>query len=97
MPEILPAGTYSFQKEDFYTVRGLQTVIVRPDIAEEVVYKLTKMAWVHWDEVIKATAAAKWVKPADILSMTSPVHPGAVRYYREIGIEIPERLIWKKR
>jgi hypothetical protein len=23
----------------------------------------------------------------------APLHPGAIRYYREIGLEIPERLI----
>jgi hypothetical protein len=23
----------------------------------------------------------------------APLHPGAIRYYREVGLEIPERLI----
>jgi TRAP-type uncharacterized transport system substrate-binding protein len=47
--------------------------------------------------VVKATAAAKWVKSGDIVNMIAPVHPGAAQYYKEIGIQIPDGLIWKKR
>jgi TRAP transporter TAXI family solute receptor len=94
--DTIPAKTYSFQNEDFHTVQGLQNIIVKPDLPEDLAYKMTKAAWEHWDEVVKATSAAKWVKAKDIVSMVAPVHPGAARYYKEIGIQIPEKLIWKR-
>jgi hypothetical protein len=97
VPDTIPAKTYSFQNEDYQTTMGLQNIIVRPGIPEEIVYKLTKVAWEHWNEVVRATAAAKWVKSGDIVNMVAPVHPGAAKYYKEIGIQIPDRLIWKKR
>ena len=95
-PDQIPAKTYSFQQEDLPLVSGIQTVNVRPGLAEEIVYQLTKTAWGHWDEIVRGLAAAKWVKPADMSKMIAPIHPGAVKYYREIGIQIPEKLIWKK-
>ena len=96
VPDTVPAKTYSFQTEDYHTVQGLQNIIVKPSLPDDLAYRLTKTAWEHWDEVMKATAAAKWVKAKDIVDMIAPVHPGAARYYREIGIQIPEKLIYKK-
>jgi len=95
-PSVMPSKTYSFQNEDYPTVSTYPNLIVRPALSEELVYKLTKVAWEHWDEVVKGVPAAKWVSPKDIVYMVAPVHPGAVKYYKEIGINIPDRLIWKK-
>ena len=96
VPFTMPAKTYSFQNEDFQTVTAYQTIMVKPGLSEELVYKLTKVTWEHWDEVIKGTSAAKWVNPQDIVNMYAPIHPGAAKYYKEIGIQIPDRLIYKK-
>lgn len=96
IPFTMPAKTYSFQNEDFQTVAAYQTIMVKPGLSEELVYKLTKVTWEHWDEVIKATSAARWVTPQDIVNMYAPIHPGAAKYYKEIGIQIPDRLIYKK-
>ena len=95
-PVVMPAKTYSFQNEGYPTMAAYPSLIVRPSLSEEIVYKLTKVAWEHWDEVVKAAPAAKWVSPKDIVNMVAPIHPGGVKYYREIGINIPDRLIWKK-
>ena len=95
--DTIPAKTYSFQNEDYPTTMGLQNLIVRPGLSDELAYKLTRVAWEHWGEVVKATSAAKWVTAKDILHMIAPVHPGAAKYYREIGIQVPDRLIWRKK
>lgn len=96
-PAMLPAKTYPWQGEDIQTVALLQTVNARPGLSADIVYKLTKTAWEHWGEIVKAAKAAHWVKPEDIVKMVTPVHPGAVKYYQEKGIKIPDRLIWKKK
>jgi TRAP transporter TAXI family solute receptor len=95
-PAVIPSKTYSFQSEDWPTVVTYVNFIVRPGLSEELVYKLTKVAWEHWDEVGQAVPAAKSVSPKDMARMVAPIHPGAVKYYKEIGINIPDRLIWKK-
>ncbi|MBI5968021.1 MAG: TAXI family TRAP transporter solute-binding subunit [Deltaproteobacteria bacterium] len=97
VPDVIPAKTYAFQTEDIPTTMGFQTVNARPGLTDDLVYKLIKVIWAHWDEVVKAAPAAKWVKPQDMVNMVAPIHPGAVKYYREIGVAIPDHLVWKKK
>ena len=93
----IPAKTYTFQNQDNQTVTAYSDVVVKPNLPDELVYTLTKVAWEHWDEVVKATAAAKSATARDIVNMYPPVHPGAAKYYKEIGIQLPDRLIAKKK
>ena len=57
------------------------------------IYKLVKAVFASQPRLVKVTAAA-----SDTLTQNAdkdtflPFHPGAVRYYREIGINIPESL-----
>jgi TRAP-type uncharacterized transport system substrate-binding protein len=62
------------------------------DLDEEVVYQVTKAIWEHVEELHEAAA---WMK--DTVSLENALelipmrlHPGAERYYREIGMAIPE-------
>ena len=96
-PDTIPAKTYTWQTEDVPTTMALQSVNVRPGLNDDLVYKLTKVIWEHWDEVVKASPPAKWVSPKEMMNMVAPIHPGAVKYYREIGINIPDQLVWKKK
>jgi hypothetical protein len=64
----------------------------RMDLDEEVVYQVTKAIWEHVDELHEAAA---WMKDTVLLEnalelIPMRLHPGAERYYREIGMAIPE-------
>ena len=64
----------------------------RMDLDEEVVYQVTKAIWEHVDELHEAAA---WMKDTVSLDkaldfIPSRLHPGAERYYREIGMVIPD-------
>ncbi len=93
---VLPAKTYTFQAEDNQTVTSHSNLIVKASLSDEVAYKLTKVAWEHWPEVVKAISGAGSVAARDIVDMVAPIHPGAAKYYKEIGIQLPDRLIVKK-
>jgi len=97
VPDTLPAKTYSFQTEDILTTIIYQNINVRPGIPEDLVYRMVKAAWENWGDIVKASPAAKWVKPGDVVHAVAPIHPGAAKYYREIGVQIPDHLIWKKK
>ena len=75
-PTVIPSKTYSFQSEDRPTVVTYVNFIVRPGLSEELVYKLTKVAWEHWSEVGQAVSAAKSVSPKDMVRMVAPFIPG---------------------
>lgn len=67
----------------------------KPDLDEETAYKITKA--VVEDDALQA-AAFSGLKGSDIPQMTmdlatTPLHPGAIRYFEEIGVEVPERLV----
>lgn len=86
----VPAGAYEAQKNDspvmsFNVAVGIG---VRADLDEEVVYQVTKAFWDNLDQV---SSDAPWARaldiafaPANIGRMT--IHPGAARYYREVGV-----------
>ena len=66
----------------------------RTDMPADLIYKMTKAFWEHVDE---AHAMAPWMKNAVNLKWRSRrlagrLHPGAEKYYREIGLTIPKGL-----
>jgi TRAP transporter TAXI family solute receptor len=68
-----------------------------PEMDDETAYQIVKA--VCEDKEIQANAFAE-VKGVDLIEMTlkyatTPLHPGAVRYFRERGAKIPARLIAK--
>jgi len=87
-PATIPAGTYRGQEEDFEGLDvGSMHLIARADADEELVYQATKALYENRAEVVERHPAGRAINPANVVRDTgTPFHPGAVRYYREIGI-----------
>jgi TRAP transporter TAXI family solute receptor len=69
--------------------------VAQPDLDEDTAYQITKA--IIEDQTAQA-AAFSGLKGSAIPAMTMelstiPLHPGAVRYYKEIGVEIPDSLL----
>ncbi|MDA9789779.1 TAXI family TRAP transporter solute-binding subunit, partial [Amylibacter sp.] len=87
--EEVPAGLYKGQKNDT-AVMSWNTSVgigVRRDLDEEIVYKITKTFWENLDQV---TSQAPWAKSFDVKYAAQKLgkmdlHPGAARYYKEVG------------
>ncbi len=85
----IPAGSYQNQAADVNAVSAFAMIACRQDADEETIYKLTRVIWEHWDEAAAACKAlGTWMLKEDILKIQEavPVHPGALRYYKEIGL-----------
>ncbi len=84
----IPAETYRNQDEPFDGMNvGAMHLITSNDLAEEDVYRFTKILYEHRAEVVKKHPAGKAINPKNIVKDTGTTfHPGAVRYYKEIGI-----------
>jgi TRAP transporter TAXI family solute receptor len=64
------------------------------DVSEENVYMITKTIFENLPFLQAIHPATKELAIENaIAGLPVPLHPGAVRYYQEIGVEIPERLI----
>ena len=89
-----PPGTYPNQSKPVRTVASPNVLVTRADIPEEHVYQITRVIWENLatlQEIHGATNDMRFEIAIDGLG--APLHPGALRYYREQGLEIPERLI----
>ena len=95
-PYVLPAGTYPGQTKDFHTVAQPNFLGVNDDIPAEDVYLVTKTIYENLPFLnnIHAATKAMSIKSA-IAGLPLPLHPGAAKYYKEVGITIPDRLMAK--
>ena len=97
MPELtisqIGSGVYS-SLDKMYTSVGMYTFAIgRDDLPDDLVYQLVKAVFASQPRLLKTTSAASETIPQNAVKDTFlPFHPGAVRYYREIGIKIPEAL-----
>ncbi len=87
-PMQIPAGTYAGQDEPVATSAVRLMLFITADVDEETVYQMTKVFWENWDMLCDTHAALRKADPKEAASDTAGVeiHPGAARYYREIGI-----------
>lgn len=83
----VPKGLYGVLESDMPSPGFLQQLIVDAELSDELVYRLTKLWWERIDEIM---AIAPTFQGSDVkLAMegaTIPFHPGAVRYYKEVGV-----------
>ncbi|MEA4847564.1 MAG: TAXI family TRAP transporter solute-binding subunit [Clostridiaceae bacterium] len=91
-PYTIPANTYKDQDKDCATVTQWGFFAVNKDQPDELVYQVTKAVAENWDVMEGAVNSTKGVKPQDVQSLNLPVHPGAMKYLEEIGVDIPAAL-----
>ncbi|MBQ3006451.1 MAG: TAXI family TRAP transporter solute-binding subunit [Clostridia bacterium] len=80
----VPAGTYTGIDADATTVAVKATFIVSNELDEETVYQLTKAIYENKDEYSHEKAAEMNLEYA-VSSISVPFHPGAERYFKEVG------------
>lgn len=86
-------GSYKCATTNIPAIAFWNIAIVGKDIDEDVVYRLTKAGFDAQKQLASAVSDIEQMKAEDILKSTIPLHKGALRYYREIGLDIPDRLI----
>tara|TARA_R110000751_G_scaffold79918_2_gene161122 strand:- start:3571 stop:4527 length:957 start_codon:yes stop_codon:yes gene_type:complete len=83
----IPAGTYDGQTEDVPTVAVSNFLVTHEDVSDELAYQMTKQLFENLDTLVSAHKAAAQIDMTKALDgMPIPLHPGAERYYREMGI-----------
>jgi uncharacterized protein len=96
-PFEMPAGIYKGQDEPVANPSVWNTVACTATLDEELVYKLVKAVFEHIDYLKQIHPFAKYTTPENAVKHSViPLHPGAIKYYKEIGLTIPDRLYPKK-
>lgn len=87
-------NTYPNQEEAIMSIASPNVLVVRDDVPEEHVYQITKMIWENLGTLHDIHGATKDMKlEAALKGLAAPLHPGALRYYREVGLDIPPHLL----
>ena len=96
-PSVLPKGSYNGINEDVPTISVWNVVICTRSLADDLVYNLVKAVFEHQDYLMKVYPGARDTTPENAVKFSPiPLHPGAIKYLKEKGLEIPARLISKK-
>lgn len=85
---LIEKGTYEGQEEDVRTVGQFSSIAIDANVSEDVVYEMTKSLWESLDELEEGHAVAKQFNLEEAVKGTAdvPLHPGAERYYKEVGV-----------
>ena len=92
-PYTIKAGTYPNQTEDVQTIAQPNFLAVSADLADEDVYMITRTIFENLDYLGGIHRAMKALSEENALvGLPVPLHPGAQRYFEEIGLDIPAHL-----
>ncbi|MCM3714576.1 TAXI family TRAP transporter solute-binding subunit [Alkalihalobacillus oceani] len=90
---IIPNGTYKHQEEDILLPGFWNIAIASSELPEDLVYNLVKTTFEKHEDLLAVDPSAKETLVENVQYSTIPYHPGAVKYYEEVGIEIPDHLM----
>lgn len=85
---VIPAGTYNGQEEDITTASLSVVAFATTQMDADTAYTLTKT---FWEQKAKMGESSSWwngVSPEMLANITGKMHPGALRYYDEVGFSI---------
>lgn len=84
---MIPAHTYAGQDKDVPTAAVINYLVTSSAVSDDLAYQMTKLVFESLPELANAHAAGKEIK-LDTAANGSPVplHPGAIRYYKEKGL-----------
>lgn len=93
-PLTIPANTYPGQSTPIETIAQPNFLAVRADVDDEVVYAITKAVFENLPFLKRLHAPFQFLSPdRAVAGLPVPLHPGAIRYYEEIRIDLDEAVI----
>src|SRR5450631_198944 len=83
----VPANTYTGQDKDVPTAAVINYLVTSSAVSDDLAYQMTKLIYESLPELANAHVAGKEIR-LETAAMGSPVplHPGAIRYYKEKGL-----------
>lgn len=83
----IPAGTYASQDKDVTVPFFVNQLVTNVNVSDDIVYQVTKLMYENYKEFHGLFPGSEEIDDKDVLANNEvPLHPGAERYYREIGV-----------
>ncbi len=76
--------------KDVETIGVKATLLTSAKVPDDIVYVVTKALFDDFESLVKYAPILKTVSKENMLDgLTAPIHPGALRYYKEVGMPVP--------
>jgi len=87
-PAVIPGGIYKGQSAAIQTFGVRVAVVASKEISEDDVYEVVKAVFKNLDSFKRLHPALEQMQAQDMIKngLTLPLHPGAIRYFREMGM-----------
>lgn len=84
----IPGGMYTNNPEDITTFGVKATVVASKDVDEELIYQVVKAVFENFDDFKTTHPILANLDKKEMITngLTAPLHDGAKRYYREVGL-----------
>ena len=84
---VIPANTYTGQDKDVPTAAVINYLVTSSVVSDDLAYQMTKLIYESLPELANAHAAGREIKLENAATGSPvPLHPGAIRYYKEKGL-----------
>lgn len=85
---VIPGGMYRGSDDDVTTFGVAATFVSSTDVPNEVVYEVVQAVFENFDSFKRLHPAFANLKKEEMVSdaLSAPLHPGAVKYYKEAGL-----------
>ena len=84
---LIPANTYTGQEKDVPTAAVTNYLVTSTAVSDDLAYQMTKLIYESLPELANSHVAGKDIKLETAASGSPiPLHPGAIRYYKEKGL-----------
>ncbi len=85
----IPADYYLNQPNPVKTYSAFNIISVHEDLPEAIAYQMTKALFEHKVDLLAVRQTMENMTLENVEKITIPIHPGAVRYYKEVGAKLP--------
>lgn len=94
VPFSIPVGTYRQQAGPVQTVAMWNVFVGHKDLPDDLVYDIVKAVFENHERMVATHSAARDTLLENVATNTVlPYHPGAVRYFRERGVNVPDAVL----
>lgn len=91
--DVVPAHTYKNQEKDYSFLSFWNYAVAREDLDESLVYDMVKATFENQKNFVKTDKNFKATLAENVSKIVTPLHPGAYKYYKEIGQAVPENIV----
>lgn len=85
LPFDIPAGAYKGQDTPVKTAASWNVLVVTGKLEDQLVYEMTKALYEKKQDILNVSTRLTSMSAENLKYVQIPLHPGAAKYYKEIG------------